>query len=203
MKKVFATIIFCLVGITVFAAGNAAESLLAKVKAKILTSPSIELTFTINGEDGPVQGSATMAADRYFMSTPVLTVWYDGRTQWTFLKSSNEVSITEPTADELMVSNPFAILSSPADHYKLRMLNDSQGSKCVELVPKSKMSDISKIVLFVKPTTNYPAAIEVSFDDGRSVNVAIDNIVSGSEKPVAVFRYDAKRFPVKEIIDLR
>lgn len=203
MKKITLTIIFCLVGMAAFAAGNAAETLLSKVKAKIASSPSVEASFTINGGEGPVQGSATMAADKYFMTTPVLTVWYDGRTQWTFLKSSGEVSITEPNADELMASNPFAILSSPADHYKLQMLSDSQGRKRVEMTPKSRMSGISKIVLFVKPDTNYPAAIVVSFDDGRSVDVVIDNIASGGAKPAGVFHYDAKRFPSTEIIDLR
>lgn len=107
MKRISAIVTFCLIGIAAFAAVNAAETLLSKVKAKFSASPSIEATFTINGGDGPVQGSATMAADRYFMTTPVLTVWYDGRTQWTFLKSSGEVSITEPTVEELMASNPF------------------------------------------------------------------------------------------------
>lgn len=203
MKKIFVAVIFCIVGLSVLAAGNSAEALLTKVRAKIASSPSIEAAFTINGGDGPLQGSATMSADKYFMTTPVLTVWYDGRTQWTFLKSSGEVSITEPTVEELMASNPFAILSSPADYYKVRMLGDSQGCKRVELTPKSKMSGISKIVVSVRPSTNYPAAITVSFDDGRSVDVVIDNMTSGNAKPLSTFRYDAKRFPATEIIDLR
>lgn len=203
MKKIVLFAIFCCIGVVAFAATNPAETLLSKVKARLSSAPSVEVTFTINGGEGPVQGSATMAADKYFMTTPVLTVWYDGRTQWTFLKSSGEVSITEPTADELMASNPFAILSSPADHYTLRMLGDSQGRKRVEMTPKSKMSGISRIVLFVNPSTSWPAAIVVSFDDGRSVDVVVDNISSGKAVPVGTFRYNSKRFPATEIIDLR
>ena len=203
MKKIVLFAIFCCIGVVAFAATNTAETLLSKVKTRLSSAPSVEVTFTINGGEGPVQGSATMAADKYFMTTPVLTVWYDGRTQWTFLKSSGEVSITEPTADELMASNPFAILSSPADHYTLRMLGDSQGRKRVEMTPKSKMSGISRIVLFVNPSTSWPSAIVVSFDDGRSVDVVVDNISSGKAVPVGTFRYNSKRFPATEIIDLR
>lgn len=83
------------------------------------------------------------------------------------------------------------------------MLSDSQGRKRVEMTPKSRMTGISKIVLFVNAATNYPAAIVVSFDDGRSVDVVIDHIAAGSAKPVSTFRHDAKRFPATEIIDLR
>ena len=203
MKKILTTLIFALAGAVAFAAGGDAATLLKQVRARMAASPSVEATFTINGGDGPVQGNASMAADKYFMTTPVLTVWYDGRTQWTFLKSSGEVSITEPTVDELMESNPFAILSSPSDRYTLRMLGDSQGRKRVEMTPKSGLSGISKIVLFVDPTTHYPAAIVVNFDDGRAVDVVIDNITAAKAKPVGAFRYDSKRFPASEIIDLR
>lgn len=203
MKKILTTLVFALAGAVAFAAGGDAATILKQVRVRMAASPSVEATFTINGGDGPVQGNASMAADKYFMTTPVLTVWYDGRTQWTFLKSSGEVSITEPTADELMESNPFAILSSPSDRYTLRMLGDSQGRKRVEMTPKSGLSGISKIVLFVDPTTHYPAAIVVNFDDGRAVDVVIDNITAAKAKPVSAFRYDSKRFPASEIIDLR
>lgn len=203
MKKILTILVFALAGSVAFAATGDAATLLKQVSARMAASPSVEATFTINGGDGPVQGNASMAADKYFMTTPVLTVWYDGRTQWTFLKSSGEVSITEPTVDELMESNPFAILSSPADRYTLRMLGDSQGRKRVEMTPKSGLSGISKIVLFVDPSTHYPAAIVVNFDDGRAVDVVIDNITAAKAKPVGAFRYDAKRFPASEIIDLR
>lgn len=203
MKKILTTLVFALAGAVAFAAGGDAATILKQVRARMAASPSVEATFTINGGDGPVQGNASMAADKYFMTTPVLTVWYDGRTQWTFLKSSGEVSITEPTVDELMESNPFAILSSPSDRYTLRMLGDSQGRKRVEMTPKSGLSGISKIVLFVDPTTHYPAAIVVNFDDGRAVDVVIDNITAAKAKPVGAFRYDSKRFPASEIIDLR
>lgn len=203
MKKILTILVSALAGAVAFAATGDAATLLKQVSAKMAASPSVEATFTINGGDGPVQGNASMAADKYFMTTPVLTVWYDGRTQWTFLKSSGEVSITEPTVDELMESNPFAILSSPADRYTLRMLGDSQGRKRVEMTPKSGLSGISKIVLFVDPSTHYPAAIVVNFDDGRAVDVVIDNITAAKAKPVGAFRYDSKRFPASEIIDLR
>lgn len=189
--------------IAAFAAGNQAAGLLGKVKAAMSAKPSVDVTFTINGGAGPVQGSATMSADKYFMTTPALSVWYDGRTQWTFLKSSGEVSITEPTIDELMASNPFSILSSPAEYYTVRGLSDAGGRKRVELTPKQNMSGISKILLSVDPATSLPTAISINFDDGRKAEVVIDNIVGAQARPLSQFRYDSDRFPATEVIDLR
>lgn len=203
MRKITTIILFSLISVAVFAAGNQAESLLGKVKAAMAAKPSVDLAFTINGGSGPVQGSATMSADKYFMTTPALTVWYDGHTQWTFLKSSGEVSITEPSIDELMASNPFSILSSPAEYYTVKALSDSGGRKRVELTPKQNMSGVSKILLMINPATSLPTAISINFDDGRKAEVVIDNIVGGQARPLSLFRYDARRFPATEVIDLR
>ncbi len=202
LRKIFTILTAGLLALAASGATGAGK-LVGQVKSKLASAPSVDVVFTINGGEGPVQGSATMAKDRYFLSTPVLTVWYDGRTQWTYLKSTDEVSITEPTADELIAANPFAILSAASDNYTLRQLSDSQGRKRVELTPESKMSGISKIVLFIDPATYYPRAIVVNFDDGRSVDVVIDKVTAGATKPVSVFRYDKNRFPATEIIDLR
>lgn len=64
MKKIFAlTALLAMVVFGAHAAGNNAAALLAKVKSKIASSPSVEATFSINGGEGPVQGSATMAGE--------------------------------------------------------------------------------------------------------------------------------------------
>lgn len=83
----------------------------------MLAKPAVEAQFTINGADGAVQGSALMAGAAFAFTTPQLDVWFDGRTQWVFLHSTGEVSITEPTADELATTNPFVVLSAYDTHY--------------------------------------------------------------------------------------
>ena len=95
------------------AASHDAAAILARMKAKINASPSLEAVFTINGGEGPVEGNAVIAGSKYTMQTPQLKVWFDGRTQWTYLLNTGEVSITEPDASEQMASNPFAIAPTP------------------------------------------------------------------------------------------
>lgn len=175
---------------------------LAKVKEKIAASKSMETAFTINGGAGPVQGSATLAADRYTMFTPQLKVWFDGRTQWTLLESTGEVSITEPTADELMASNPFAILSASDDYYKVSDLNPSNGIKRLLLTPKDKTSPISSITLGIA-SNDFPAFLKIELTSGERIEVNINSMAESQAKPVAFFRYDPNRYPAQEVIDLR
>lgn len=178
-------------------------TILSKVRNKIASAPSVEAVFTINGGGGPVQGSLLMSGAKFAMTTPQLSVWYNGKTQWTLMTESQEVSISEPDAQEMMAVNPFAILSSPQSHYTIRRLSDSNGRYRIELKPVDKMAEIERYVLFVNSSTYWPSAVLVEFPDGRKMDLVIDSIVAGKAKAASAFAYDAKKYPAIEIIDLR
>lgn len=188
-----------------FGAGAAvtAASVMEGMRAKFSSAKAIEAVFTIQGVDGPVQGSALMSGASFTFDTPQLAVWYDGKTQWTMLKSSGEVSITEPTPSELLASNPFAILDSYRDAYKVRRLSDSAGRYRVELVPSQAGTGIMKIIVCSDMKTKWPSVVEITFDDGRSIKLVVDSLTARSQVQPAVFRYDPAKNPATEIIDLR
>lgn len=106
-------------------AATSASDILAAMRSKMVSAKAVEIMFTIPGNDGSVQGNAILSGASFVFHTPQMSVWYDGKTQWTFLNSSKEVSITEPTAEELSASTPFAILNSYHESYKARRLSDS------------------------------------------------------------------------------
>lgn len=190
--------------IIAFAAHTApsAAQIMAAVKANFTSSAAVEALFTINGGDGAVQGSVQIAGPRFNLSTPQLHVWYDGKTQWTYLNSSNEVSISEPTAEELTAANPFAVLSEYARYYNCRTLRELNGLQRIELTPKANDGGISRVVLCVDKK-NWPSVLTIVFDDNRTVVVDIDSIKGRNALPENTFRYDAKLHPAAEIIDLR
>ena len=121
MKRLRLTLIFLFAALFLHAvaAGQSkasAATILSSLRSRMASAPAVEAVFTINGGQGPVQGSVILSGAKYSMTTPQMSVWYDGRTQWTFLRNTNEVSITEPSADELLSTNPFAILSDQTGH---------------------------------------------------------------------------------------
>lgn len=179
-----------------------AASVMAGMRATITSSPAIEAVFTINGGDGPVQGSIEMSGARFALTTPQLRVWYDGKTQWSMLNSSKELNISEPTVDELTASNPFSILSNYADTYNIKLLPDHKNMRRVELTPRIKGNGIGRIIICADKS-NRPTAFTISFDDGQQIAVSIDNFRSRKALPDKTFSYDAKLFPASETIDLR
>lgn len=182
---------------------QSAESILAALQDKVRAAAAIDAAFTINGGGGPVEGSVQMAGSKFAMTTPKLSVWYDGHTQWTMLTASQEVSITEPTAAELVATNPFAILTSRQSHYTVRRHADSNGCRVVALTPRDKSSGIDTITLFINATTGWPQTVIITFEDSNIVEVIIDNIAATKAKPANVFVYDPKRYPAVEVVDLR
>ena len=136
------------------------------------------------------------------VATPAMSVWYDGHTQWTQMHSTTEVCISEPTADEVMESNPFAILSNYSRNFRCRRLADVDGRRRVELTPVSPDSDIRKAIISVGPD-GWVAGAQIVYDDGRSVSAAVDRIGAVRQQPLSAFRYDRATHPASEIIDLR
>ena len=183
-------------------AAETAASVLNGMRAQLTSSAAVEAKFTINGGNGPVEGSIEMSGARFALSTPQLRVWYDGKTQWTMLDKTKEVSISEPTAEELTAANPFSILRDYAATYQSRLLPALNGLRRVELTPRGNDSGISRIVICADKK-NMPAALTIFFEDGQQIVVNIDNIHGRSALPDKAFRYDSHLYPASETIDLR
>ena len=184
-------------------AGNrSADDILRSAAGRLSSSPSVEAQFTVHGQE-PVQGNIVMDGPRFAMTTPLLCVWFDGHTQWTQLQSTSEVSITEPTATEIMESNPFAILRDYSARYRARRLPDAAGKQRVELTPLPSADTTIEKAIIVVDSSNWPAAAEIRFTDGRSIIATIDHIGAAASKPASAFRFDTTRNPAVEIIDLR
>ena len=183
-------------------AGETAADILRALAHKMGSAPAVEASFTVSGGDSPVQGSIIMAGAKFAMTTPVLSVWYDGNDQWTMLESTGEVNITTPTRDELMQCNPFSVINNYHGHYTARRLADSNGRRRVELTPVEAGTGLDKVVVFVG-ADGWPAAVHLVFDDGRSVAAAVDHITATAAKPMTAFRFNAALHPAISIVDLR
>ena len=202
MKKVL-FFIFVLVSTCCYGATKSATGILEAMCAKITSSASLDVDFTINGGQGAVSGHLTMSGPAYVMTTPQLKVWYNGTTQWTMIESTGEVSITEPELAEIMESNPFTILNHYQGFYKALRLPDSGGRYQIELTPlKPRDTNIKSVRVSVNPN-NYPAKVLVTFTNGDMIDAAISKIIASGRKDPKIFEYDGDKYPAIEIIDLR
>ena len=204
MKVIKNILIYLLVltgSVCAMAQNTVSGASLMDAMAEKMSAPSVQAQFTASADGADMQGHITISGARFLLDSPNIKVWYNGTDQWTFLPSSGEVSLTTPTAEDLMTANPFAILRNYSAAYRVRRISDQAGKKRVELTPKVP-GEIAKVVITVA-ADKWPSAAEVTFDDGRRVKLSVDHIQPGASVPVSTFRFDPARFPGVEVIDLR
>ena len=108
----YISILIAIIGCSLSVSANNGATLLDKAADKFQRTKSISASFTMSGNGSTSNGKITISGDRFVIEMSELSIWYNGRTQWTYSRANNEVSITEPTPDELQQINPFAIVSA-------------------------------------------------------------------------------------------
>lgn len=178
-----------------------AEQVLGKCAEKIAQAPSIKIDFTLNTGDSGAPCALIISKDKYRLSSPNMEVWYDGQTQWAYATDTKEVALTEPTEEELLESNPFAVLNNYKQSYNIRRLSGKQND--IELVAKSKMSNIRKAVVTISDKTWLPTKLIVTMSNGRTFAATVTSINEKQSVPASTFVYNAERYPAKIVNDLR
>ncbi len=191
-----------LLPVSLFAA-ESAESMLNRAADKIRTSKSISASFSVSSTDGNASGTITLAGDKFVMKSPQMSVWYNGRTQWTYVKQAGEVNITEPTPSELQQINPFAIINGFRQNYKAKVTSRSTAQTVLTLTANAPKAEIRKVVLTLSNSTLFPSKIVMSMAGGKSVTISVSNVKTGGTLSQSVFTFNPKSLPGVEVVDLR
>jgi len=187
----------------VSAARPSAASVIDKVVAAMKRHPSLDIVFSVWNNGNSYSGSMCVAGKCFHLSTPELKVWYDGKTQWTYMPDAGEVNITEPDASELAQTNPLSILSGVERNFTFRRLKSPAGIDKIELTPRKKTGDFASAVLTVDVATSLPKELVLKDTKGRTTTIKIASVKGGKTKPAGAFRFSPSKFPGVEVIDLR
>ena len=104
MKRIISLI--ALIAICAFTAtisananSNAAKKVLDKAVAKLNIKGGTTASFSITGNKiGTQKGSISIKGNKFHASTASAIVWYNGKTQWTYVKKNEEVNVSTPSA---------------------------------------------------------------------------------------------------------
>lgn len=178
-----------------------ANEILTNAANKYTSSKSISATFNIIN-NGSNTGSITIAGDKFVITTAQLSTWFDGKTQWSYAPSTNEVNISEPTQEELQQINPFAIIGSFRNDYNAKLLDKKNGYK-ISLTPKNANPTIKNIVITFNSSTLLPSLIVITTKSNTKATIKVKSINVGNALPASTFTFNASKYPGIEIIDLR
>lgn len=185
-------------------AASTGGALLQRCAARIKSAPSLSVTYTVSADGNTAEGLLVLQGEMFTISTPGMVSWYDGKSQWTYSDQIGEVNVISPTAEEVQQINPFAIVKSFSSSYSSEQVKSSSaGMTTLRLTANNRKSDISSADVTINDKTLYPTRIVLTMSNRQKVTINIKNVKAGGKLPVSNFRFDAKRYPNVQVIDLR
>ena len=182
------------------------KELLDEVVGKAFASGHAEAAFTVYMDGAETQGNIVVQGRKFVLQTPGLTTWFDGKTQWTLAEENGEVSISEPTDEELQSLNPYAWMSLYQQGYELKWgdtgVPDVRKVIMTTTVPRDEMQSI---VLLIHQTKLYPVRLSMAGRGGLDVVVIDIRRYELHKQPLPdeAFVFDKSKYPGIEVIDLR
>lgn len=180
---------------------NAAQArkILDKTASIVGNKSGASANFSVSGKYGNSSGTIAIKGNKFNARTPQAIVWYDGKTQWTYMKSSQEVNVSTPTEAQQQSMNPYKFINIYKSGFKLGLKNVSGGWQ-IHLYATNQKRSIKE--MYITIGKNYlPKVIKMRQSNGWTTI----SVSSFKSKPLsdAMFRFNSKDFPDAEIIDLR
>ena len=200
MKKLSLVFIALLAAIGIYAQNAAqARKILDKTAAVIGRKGGASANFSISGKYGASSRTISIKGNKFNARTPQAIIWYDGKTQWTYMKNSQEVNISTPTEAQQQSMNPYKFINIYKNGFKLGMKNVSGGWQ-IHLYATNQKRTIKE--MYITISKNYlPQTIKMRQSNGWST-IKVSNFKAKNLSD-ATFKFNAKDYPHAEIIDLR
>lgn len=207
----FNQILFCTsllyLSMPVWAQRPDAKDIWTRTAQKFKAAGGIKAVFTVRTPEGASTGTIRLKGDKFILEADEATTWFDGHTQWSYLASSNEVNVSEPTPEELRSINPYAFLSLDEHGYKLKLgkAEHAQDNSLYEIVftATDRKLNLQRVILYVAKDSLSPVRLSMTQRGGDTAVIIINSYRSGQTYPDSLFVFDKKAYPAVEIIDLR
>ena len=178
-----------------------AKSILDKAAATVSNPNGVQANFEMRSRQfGNTTGSISIKGNKFHATTPQATIWFDGKTQWTYMKNNDEVNVSNPTEEELQAINPYNFINIYKKGFKLssKKVNNSYE---VHLKATNKKRKLQEMYIIVDQNTYRPTHVKM-MQNGKWSVLLISGLKATSLSD-GLFQFNAKDFPQAEIIDLR
>ncbi|MBQ9187638.1 MAG: cell envelope biogenesis protein LolA [Prevotella sp.] len=200
MKKIVLVMTaLILVGVASWA--QTAQQVLDKCAATVSVSSGVTANFTMNSAQyGNASGTISIKGQKFYMHTSTTTMWFDGKTLWTYMASNDEVNISTPTAQQLQTLNPYNFINLYKSGYS-SSLTTAGSDYQLHLTSTKEQHKIKEAFLLVDKSSYVPKEIKTLM--GNKWTIFTISGLKTEQLNDAMFRFDSKDYPDAEIIDLR
>lgn len=197
MKRIIFTLI-CALSLANVSAQNAKE-ILDKAASVVNAKKGATADFVMSGKYGNAAGTISIKGNKFVANTPQAKMWYDGKTQWTYMTSTEEVNVSTPTEAQQQTMNPYRFINLYNMGYAMTKKEVKNGFE-VYLKATNPKRTITEMYITVN-NQFVPTNVKMKTAKGWT-NINISNFRKAS-LPDKAFRFNAKDYPKAEVIDLR
>ena len=203
MKKILLCIAFITTAALSALAADDAAKVIADAAAKLHGAKSVTATCKITSPAGTENATLVMSGTKFFVKAPQTEIWYDGSTLWSYSRSTNEITLSEPSQEELSEINPLSVMEYFTSTYTASMLAPSAGKKNIKLTADKSSRGIASAEVSLNATTLAPSAVTLLLSNGQKIGIAISSLKFGGTLPESTFTFRMTCHPSAVLVDLR
>lgn len=198
MERLRITIVALLIAVASY--GQSAKEVLDKAAAAVSNRSGITASFTLKGGQMNDKGTISIKGKMFQINTPDVVIWFDGKTQWSYVRRNDEVNVSNPNESQLQALNPYNFIYMYKKGYN-STLNKKDGNYEVHLTATDKKKSVQEMYLTINPKTYIPSVIRIKHPRGWNT-IEVNNVKKANLSD-GIFHFNAKDFPTAEVIDLR
>ena len=214
MRKWILCVLFALGVLAIQAqTDDASMKLLSKVSSTYKSSTGTELKIKITIDDSKTKmhqaasGTLKTKGCMFVLQSDMATMLFDGKDLYAYNKKTNEVTISEPEAEELEEVDPTSIINQYKTGYKIdkpeELTVNGRPAKLVKLYPEDRDQEFFKIEMYVYTDTYQPCKMITFSKNGVQNTIVIEKMETNKQFPANTFVFDKQKYPNAEIIDIR
>ena len=216
MKRLFFSTVLSLLVMAGFAQQDAkAKEILEKVTKTTQSLASLEakFSFEMNNKTENIQeksiGSITLKGKKYKLDIPQmgLQVTCDGKSIWTYMVKSNEVTIAnlDEATDDLMDPSKIFTIYEKGFNYKFvgEAVDGGVAVYTIDLTPQKPTGDIQKVRIMIDKQKMLIRGANMTGKDGNKYNVSVNQFKTDGVYKDADFVFDPKKYKGIEVVDMR
>lgn len=197
MEKIRITCLMLLIALASY--GQSAKQVLDKTAGIISNKSGVTASFNISSQQyGKTSGTISIKGRKFHADTKEAKVWFDGKTQWTYVKQNDEVNVNTPTAAELQAINPYNFIYMYKQGYTATMTKNGQN---FVVTLKAKGKSIQEMVITISQKSYVPSQIRM-LQNKQWTTIHVNGFKQANLAE-STFRFNPKQYPNAEIIDLR
>ena len=200
MKKLIIMLIALVA--TMNLSAQTAMKVLDKASSEFKKSASVNVSFEVGVDGQTDKGTVVLQGKKFCTSLSSTTIWFDGKTMWTYVKDNEEVNVTTPSTAQLAKINPYAFLDIYKKGYNVAFGGNTKAYYEVILTATDKKTAMQKAIVRIDKKDYHPTYIMMGQARGN-LEISITSYKTGKKLADSAFQFNKKKYPKAEVIDLR